>query len=1131
MAKLREQVASAKKQVTAKTVAKLLVDKGHLTAFQAKRLVEEDQQIVELAEVTEDFSSDVSGLTPLGDDDDLTGMEAVNGLTPLDAGTADGLTPIDDGLTPIGSPENRVESLNGADSLGGVDYYDRADSLGGADSLDGADALGGAGNDKPNEKSGLTPKKQKKPKKHTFDTPLMLAGGASLILLIGAVIGLYGWLNSADAVKMFEAGQEAYEQQSYSDAIEKYKAFLKRFPEDSNASLARVRSQLARLRQNVEASNWERSLKTAESILPKIEPEESFELARPELAGTLPKIAKGFATEAKSSADTTQAQTLVDLAVGAMKLVDNPSYIPSTLRKTIQATIDAIKEDISIAERNINREKTLRTALENINGAIAQGDTPGAYALRKQLLKTYPSLESDAGLIAAVRTITEREKDAVKIEDLPLEPLTEEPPYASEFRVVMAANRGKPAPGVSNRTVYYLVRGAVYAFDATTGAVKWRRFVGYETVIPPRPVSQESDADVLLVDGRNNELVRVAGGSGKTIWRLPIGGPFAAPVLDGERILIATPTGALLSADAQSGASAQRTVFPQPLPVGPLHPAQSTSVYQIGEHSNLYRLNAGTLACEEVFYLGHRAGGISVAPVAVRGKMFVVENAGVDFCLLHIITLDDSENGLQFAQKPIRLKGNAVLPPLVYQKRVLVTTDLGGVHYFEIDPANEEKPVSEIAKRIAAGKSAEVGYRVVDLGQLWLTDNRLSKYELQQTTGEIARKWVKDEGGGYNAPLQLIGDVLFHARRQKDSGGVVITAANRDNGSAFWRTELGVPLVGVLERKGGKIAAISARGDLFSLDGEIVRAGYNGKPQSPTLSGPMASSFGRELTLPDGKLLFAGDSIRERVLSYDPNATAARPKVVALQLPENSSVSGELNVFENGVLAPINNGQLHLLSPTNGKALVLPLQPPSEPGDEMTWSRPVVLGKEFVVARSDRKLFRVGVEPKPQPHLTALATQSLDLDVISSLANVGNTIYGVGRSGSGEAVVVIQFPGLEYKRAPLKGRVLWGPETQGGRVFLATEQDGLLCFDGGEKPLWTAPLQYGAPVGNPLAVDGNFLFASQAGMVWLVDGASGKELKKFDVGEPLGAGVTPFGPKLLAPGSDGVLHILPGLAP
>jgi hypothetical protein len=103
VASLRRQVASSAKPVAAATLAKLLTDKGQLTAAQAQRILggaaaPAGQQAPRPAKAVAKSpapmpADDLAGLAPLDDG----GLMPLDDLTPLDG---DGLAPLDD-LTPL----------------------------------------------------------------------------------------------------------------------------------------------------------------------------------------------------------------------------------------------------------------------------------------------------------------------------------------------------------------------------------------------------------------------------------------------------------------------------------------------------------------------------------------------------------------------------------------------------------------------------------------------------------------------------------------------------------------------------------------------------------------------------------------------------------------------------------------------------------------------------------------------------------------------------------------------------------------------------------------------------------------------------------------------------------------------
>ena len=202
LATLRKQVASSKKRVSPQAVAKILIQKGHLTSKQAKKMLEgfggtsstaqpkqaptappeeelqplEDLQPLEELTPIDDTPGLVDDLEPLDDtpglqeleplddtggleplDGGLTPLEDDGGLTPLDDG---GLTPLDDtgGLTPLDdsgglTPLDDSGGLTPLDDTGGLTPLDDTGGLTPLDDTGGLTPLGSSSADS----SGLTP--------------------------------------------------------------------------------------------------------------------------------------------------------------------------------------------------------------------------------------------------------------------------------------------------------------------------------------------------------------------------------------------------------------------------------------------------------------------------------------------------------------------------------------------------------------------------------------------------------------------------------------------------------------------------------------------------------------------------------------------------------------------------------------------------------------------------------------------------------------------------------------------------------------------------------------------------------------------------------------------------------------
>jgi hypothetical protein len=327
------------------------------------------------------------------------------------------------------------------------------------------------------------------------------------------------------------------------------------------------------------------------------------------------------------------------------------------------------------------------------------------------------------------------------------------------------------------------------------------------------------------------------------------------------------------------------------------------------------------------------------------------------------------------------------------------------------------------------------------------------------------------------------------------------------------------------------IVAVTAEARLFEIGAESLKAGYLDQPTATAGVGERGLAFSRRVDLTQGRLAFATQE-SQRILVYEPAPTGGQLRLVKPNLPA-ANLTTEPMFFQDGLLLPCSTGQVYLIDMKTGGNRVLPFQPPLEADAEIAWRRPAVLdtGDQFVISDSRSKLYRVGIKTTPQPFLASAAPVALDSEIVSPLAAVADTVYGVARGTDSDTVVSYSLPDLKPgPKWPLDGRLAWGPERVGDVVFLASDSSRLICLEAGQKPRWATNLNYGPLAGRPLLEGGDFLLAFQSGMVTRVSAATGEEKKAVQIGEPLGEGPVVFGTRLLLSGRDGTLYVIPMLA-
>ncbi|HVW36425.1 MAG TPA: PQQ-binding-like beta-propeller repeat protein, partial [Pirellulales bacterium] len=904
---------------------------------------------------------------------------------------------------------------------------------------------------------------------------------------------------------------------SYTQAIAKFDAFLESFPDNEHASKVRVDRGMAQMRQAVDAGrNWPQTLETAKQIIGEISSEKDFKEARNELAALLPAIAEGLADQAREKLDP----ALVEQAHETEKLVGK--YVSKELMPT-QRMAD-VGASLALTEHLLGRDAALEETLKNIQQAIADGTPQVAYAQRKQLLKMYSDLSTNERLQQAVQSLSAAVRGQTRYVAEPKQAAKADAASPVEADVVLA-NRSKvgEAPGMAGEVTYALAGGAAYAIQADNGTVLWRRFVGFDVDFLPRPVALDPASDVILVDAKRQQLLRVAAKSGELRWRSEIGEPFDAhPVIARNQVWLATRSGRLAVLDLETGDASGYLQIPQGLRVGPAFDSRGETLYQLGENSNLYVVAAQTNECREVLYLGHEPESVRVPPVAVHPYLFIAENNSASDSVLHVLKTDDKGLNVRPAHASLPLAGHVLAPPVVAGRNLVVATDRGAIYSFEINAPDPGPPLTKVAESPAEDAAPFVRYPLLKDAQLWVAGGGLTKFDIHAARGRLEPKWIQDEGDMFVGPPTVRGDVVFHARRKKNLPEILVSAIHAGDGARIWETQLAAPPAGapMTGQREGAMTVVDAAGSLF----EVPSLNLNGRSvQDKALA---AMSLDRPLVegavpalLADGGLAIGAAEGQPKALIADGAANRAL-HWLSLPDPLGAAPIG----FAGGLLAPGKLGQVFVLDPATGRQLIAAFQPRLQSGETFAWSNPVRLGEnEVLLADGRNSLYRLGIADKPQPHLVALATAELPGPVAAPVVALAKTVYAVDGAGQ---LRTYSLPDLKPGPVSPLGGAQWGPARAADRVLVLTHGGELACFDESRQQLWKVAWPHGSLAGAPLAGKDGYLLATVSGTVFRMAADSGQELGKCDVGEPLGAGPVVIGDRLCLAAHGGALLLV-----
>jgi PQQ-like domain len=962
--------------------------------------------------------------------------------------------------------------------------------------------------------------KKRHKNKSEWDSPLILAGGGALALLVLCGVLVTWMLNSESGDEMLRSARDARDAGSYTQSISQYEKYLEQYQRHSEWSLARVELAMVRVRQATESGNFPLALDVAQGELKEIEKEPEFDKAHAEMAALLPQIARGLADRAEAATDPETAAKSVEAANAALTLCSNTKYVPKSLRD--ETELDDVQKTLDRVALRQKSRQDLQQSLQSIETAVKASDTRSAYEIYKHLVDAHPELSGDSQLAAMLARISAAEQAGIRFVAEEQAPQTTERPVPWSASLTVAYRHPQSTAAGSNGTACVRVDGAVYALDAASGKVLWRRFVGFAPAAPPLTVG----SDVLVVDAAFQELLRLDARTGNLRWRQEIGEQMTDPVVVGERIYVAAESGRLYVIDAVSGKRLGYLQFAQTLRVPPAVDRSGKRLYLTGDHSSIYSVSLTDLSCLGVYYLGHSTGSVRVAPAPLLDKIAVLVNDGAESCRLHLLSLDKT-GAVAGSVTVRRLNGLAIAPPLAEGRRLVVTTDRGQIEVFDVGEGQEASALTAVATRPATSQQPLVRHVALANGHFWVGDTKLTKYGVVPTGDRLPVESIEEDfsGATFDYPLELFGTTLVHVRRPADRAGFAVAATDTEQGNKLWETDLAVPPAWspIVEAQERAFAVANANGFVFHIGPVELRSRVQDEAIQAATSPSRLPTLTAGVDLGGGRAAFTA-AASHQLLLYDP--AQQREPLHWVDLP--SPLACNVSAFGKGLLAPLKIGQVFYLAADSGRPLATPYQPRLQPRMTVPYQPAAEVGSEgrqFVITDGREKLFLIAEVDQPQPHLAAVTEASVGpFPIVSPIVVLGGMAAAVT---DGHQLARFHLPSLEPAgETDLRGSVIAGPYLAGDQLLLITADQQLMAVSAGGEIAWKVPLELGDLAGPPLTTDKGILLAYKKGILERRAAADGRSLGQLDVRQPLAAGPVRFLDGVVLTAHDGTLLLV-----
>jgi outer membrane protein assembly factor BamB len=1093
VAELRRQVVNSKVRLQPELLARLLVDNGHLTKFQATKLITELN--ANPSSVQKRVAEEELGFAPSGSATEAILEEEVEPLldgSPSRKGSGS--------LAQTNSSKGREESGSpqGAERTESSSKREPPKKNAGGDKKPAGGGFDKAASFHKESLPSLPLRATRSPtnKTNPWDSFRILGVGVILSLVLVAGFVLVRWMVRGNADDALQFADNAYQQRSYEDAANSYRNFAVTWPTHQMVSYSRIRAALASLRKELESStNPSVALRTAEEVLPGVIGESGLADQQSDLAGALVSLAEKFIVRMDSVNSTEERKLLMDEMNRLLNFLGDPQLVGSTQRAQLAPSLQRIDESRFRIQREIQRDDELVIAMARIDKHLDARETFSAYDVRKDLINRYPLLESHPEIIQRVLAASEIQRELVKESPSPIEIPTEAATRYFRRTFNLSRSDGTSIPSLRGNLIFYQIRGSLYAIDAETGRILWSRVVGGAIQTQPVRVTDSPDSDVIVAAAETGLVMRLEGRTGNIQWSAQLGEIVFQPIVDSDELFLSTSSGYLVNMDIETGYAKWTRLLPQPIETGPAIRAGGKWIYQTASHSNIYVLDRRSGECNQVLYLGHRDGTIQVPPVFVMGHLILVENINLGSARIRILLSEDSR--LQPSQTAIPMDGNVLSQPKVDGRQILVQSNLGNSMLLDVEPSAQGDKVTVLAKVPRNLQSPQTFWSAFANNQVWLAEKRLARFDLIVTQGALNRKWILHEGDEFVGPLNLLEEVLIHARRLNGNQGVRVSAANARDGSPIWTADLGVP-VKLLHRDGlDRLDAVTSSGGVFGLI-ENEKSYVLDEPSSS-----MAVSLKR-FTNPvwfSGNRAILLNSSNPREYALYSSDRPSRLKMMTLPLGSSQPSGTAIAVGQNIVLG-LDNGQLLMFDPESGQLLGNPYQAvPMRPGQTIRWSQPAVIPNEsaLVVACDAGRIARLSAGDTLRP----LVEAPLEDPLISPLVFFQDVVVAVESSSGRHQMASFNANNLQLvKRWPLKGRWISGPFALGEYLVVQTDQE-VQAWDPNGNLQWVTSIVGSPLVAPPIAKADQTLLATIDGRIWLVNSKDGSIIGSTNVGHSI----------------------------
>jgi outer membrane protein assembly factor BamB len=697
---------------------------------------------------------------------------------------------------------------------------------------------------------------QAKKRRHTR---LMLGIVTTILLLLGVGLGVAWLYLGASEQRDREAAEKFYAEGHFDKAGDLYHKLVKQHPDSPNQDDYRFMEELNAVRFLERRSDTKGAFDRIGDFLKERKDHPHFAEHGKEVGETLMKVLGDASKAAEDNLGDPEAQAHYQRGRQVLDelLALNGGWAPKEEVERLE------EKDREIARRV--KENTDRLDLIARLRALAEKPSAAAILKMREALRQEARFNQDPEVKKAEDELNEKLRDSVVYTE------DEEPLPAGRRAedylpgLVVSPLLGRPSDDgprlPTDRVVFALARGVLYALRQSDGDVLWAMRVGIDTAhLPLRvPPSGNTPELALVLSADTLTLTAVNARTNEMLWEHRMGAAtLGRPVIVDRRVYVPTLNGEVHEIELAGGNLLGRYKLGQSLSVGGARFGDTKQIFFPGDESCVYVLDVEKRQCQTILYTDHEAGLLRGEPIllpseddpAVPGYLVLSQAHGLDSTLLRTFRLMPADPAAAPGAKESRLRADPVampdrrlrgwpwFPPFRDPEKLVTVTDAGVLGLFGIVqahnkddalfplirlPDTEEGTIELTGHGTARGRAQVVHAQDSDL---WvLARGRLLRYSLalDETGPRVLPDLLWKQPLDLGSPLHESqsdddGTTFFLVTQSTDGHACLATAVDAKTGHVRWQRQLGLVCHGDPQPLGDALVTLDQGGGLFLFD-------------------------------------------------------------------------------------------------------------------------------------------------------------------------------------------------------------------------------------------------------------------------------------------------------------------------